>query len=148
MCVSILWRLQQMIKFLKQFPHYFTKAARQSASGIEMDCCSIWDSEIEKDQGWCCLFKKKIPMPVIQASRYWICETRSQAGKDNRGIQGNCKSGIYFVFWARDFLTTWRNPKQEFFDLGPSHIPTRNAHWEDTWSHILAFALCTSSVAD
>ena len=22
--------------------------------------------------------------------------------------QGNCKSGNYFVFWARDFLTTWR----------------------------------------
>ena len=56
-----------------------------------------------------------------------------------RGIQGNCKSGIYFVFWARDFLTTWRNPKQEFFDLGPSHMPTGNrkmgnAHWEDTSS--------------
>ena len=25
-----------------------------------------------------------------------------------RGKQGNCKSGNYFVFWARDFLTTWR----------------------------------------
>ena len=30
--------------------------------------------------------------------------------KNNRGKQGNCKSGNYFVFWARDFLTTWRNP--------------------------------------
>ena len=57
----------------------------------------------------------------------------------NRGIQGNCKSGIYFVIWALDFFTTWRNPKQEFFYLGPSHIPTGNckmgnAHWEDTSS--------------
>ena len=56
-----------------------------------------------------------------------------------KGIQGNCKSWIYFVFCALDFLTAWRNPKQEFFNLGPSHIPTGNckmgnAHWEDTSS--------------
>ena len=68
----------------------------------------------------------------------------------NRGIQGNCKSGNYFVFWARDFLTMWRNPKQEFFYLGPSHIPTgelQNGKCQ-LRGHILAFALCTISVPD
>ena len=48
-----------------------------------------------------------------------------------RGKQGNCKSGNYFVFWARDFLTTWRNPKMKFYDLGPSYIPTgKITKWE------------------
>ena len=68
----------------------------------------------------------------------------------NRGIQGNCRSGNYFVFWARDFLTTWRNPKQEFFDLGPSHIPTGESQngKSPPRGHILAFALRTFSVPD
>ena len=69
-----------------------------------------------------------------------------------RSIQDNCKFGKKFVFWARNFLTTWRNHKQEFFYLGPSHIPTgeyQNGKCP-LRGHILAFALCTSlsSVAD
>ena len=67
-----------------------------------------------------------------------------------RGIQGNCKSGNFFIFWARDFLTTWRNSKAEFFDLGPSHISTGESQNGKCplRGHILAFAMCTSSVAD
>ena len=66
----------------------------------------------------------------------------------NRGIQGNCKSGNYFIFWARDFLSTWRNPKQEFFDLGRSHIPTGESQNGNCplKGHILDFALRTGSI--
>ena len=44
---------------------------------------------------------------------------------------------IQFVFWARDFLIMWRNPKQVSilaqvtYQQGNSKMG--NAHWEDTW---------------
>ena len=98
----------------------------------------IWIS-IDTEEGE--VFKRQLSLELPQRQLGLI-----------RSIQGNWKSGICFVFWARDFLTTWRNPKQEFFDLGQSHMPTANRESQNgkcpLRGHILAFALCTSSVAD
>ena len=47
-----------------------------------------------------------------------------------RGIQGNCKSGIYFVFWARDFWRRDEIPNRNFSIWAQVTYQQGIAKWE------------------